>query len=232
MNRIFRFREPERAVPDNSRKGKFESMTRKHVDSLWTTALRMSGSRETADDLVQETCLRAYRAFDEYQPGTNYKAWIFRILTNLYKDCIRRESRSPLVFDDESVLREAASNSIRAPDRELLASEFNVAVKMAMRRLRPDVRVVISLSLLGDFSYEQIAELMDIPVGTVRSRISRGRLQLQRDLLDYVEDEDLNKCKKENSLSKKNKQAKKTESTDMGNVLEFSKKTANLKCTL
>lgn len=201
----------------------FEALARKHIEALWRTALRMSGSRETADDLVQETCLRAFRSFSEYESGTNFKAWIFRILTNLCKDYYRRESRTPLKEWDDVEVKKATAQSnhgISQPDAVLEATDLTKDTYTAMSALKPNIRVVVSLSLLGDFSYQQISELLDIPVGTVRSRLNRGRMQLQADLFKYIDDDPLSG--KESSNHGKAK-VKKT------NVIPVFPETANLK---
>jgi len=170
---------------NKQRQQAFESLTQKHVGEMWRTAFRMVGHRDSADDIVQETCLRAYRAFDEYESGTNYKAWIFRILTNLCRDDRRREYRAPFKeWNDEEVNR-VTSNYYCQPDAELQSSEFAVASHEAMNKLPPKVRAVVSLSLIGEFEYSQIAQLLDIPIGTVRSRLSRGRMLLQRELFEF-----------------------------------------------
>ena len=178
----------DQSVPDD-----FEAMTRVHVDALWRTALRMTGSRESADDLVQETCLRALRSFDRYQTGTNYKAWLFRIMTNVCKDIGRREARSPFQsWDDaqvEIVTAKHAQSCKALPEDELQNHEFVKDAHQALLRLPPNIRMVVSLSLLSEHTYSEIALMMNIPVGTVRSRLSRGRLYLQRELLAHRTEE-------------------------------------------
>ena len=167
--------------------GKFESLTRPHVGALWRVALRMTGDRDQADDLTQETCLRAYRAFDRFEDGTNYRAWIFRIMTNLCADFLRRKARAPFaaVGEADDPLPYPAPESDR-PDEQLNAKRFREALVRAMEDLEPEVRLVISLALLKELSYREIAEIAGCPVGTVRSRISRGRQQLQQDLMEFM----------------------------------------------
>ena len=165
----------------------FESLTRPHVGALWRVALRMTGDRDAADDLTQETCLRAYRAFDRFEDGTNYRAWIFRIMTNLCSDWLRRQARSPFAAlgeADDTVPLPAPETD--RPDVQLNAKRFREELFRAMENLAPEVRLVISLALLKELSYQEIAEIAGCPVGTVRSRISRGRQQLQQDLRDFM----------------------------------------------
>jgi len=211
-------------MSDNQRQQEFESLTKKHVGEMWRTAFRMVGHRDTADDIVQEACLRAYRAFDEYESGTNYKAWIFRILTNLCRDDQRREYRAPFKeWNDEEVDR-VTCNYYCQPDAELQSNEFAVARHEAMSRLPPKIRVVVSLSLIGEFDYNQIAQLLDIPVGTVRSRLSRGRMRLQRELFEFNAEhghsEDTKVIQKENKVVAKS----------TANVLQIYPKPVKQKC--
>ena len=158
----------------------FEDLTHPHVDALWRVAFRMTGNRETADDLTQETCLRAFRAFDSFEQGTNYKAWIFRILTNLCSDHLRRQSRAPFhAVDTDTELPELVAPSHETPDNHLMRSDFRRDLDAALQALSPELRLVMSLSLLKELSYQEIAAIAECPVGTVRSRISRGRQHLR-----------------------------------------------------
>lgn len=158
----------------------FEDLTQPHVDALWRVAHRMTGDRDAADDLTQETCLRAYRAFDTFEHGTNYKAWIFRILTNLCSDHLRRRARAPFrVIDADSEPPEMIAPAHEAPDNQLMRKGFRDDLSDALEALSPELRLVMSLSLLKELSYEEIATIAECPVGTVRSRISRGRQSLR-----------------------------------------------------
>lgn len=167
----------------------FEGLTQPHVDALWRTAFRMTGDRDAADDLTQEACLKAFRSFSRFKPGSNYRAWIFRILTNLCLDHLRREKRSLFLRADvdRNVLESGAT--VRRdddPDVQLLRNEIRRAVFRAMNRLTPEIRVVVSLALLEGRTYQEIAEIVGCPVGTVRSRLSRGRQQLRHSLKGYT----------------------------------------------
>ena len=167
----------------------FENLTRPHIDALWRTALRMTGDRDAADEVTQETCLKAYRSFSRFKPGSNYRAWIFRILTNLCLDHLRRQKRSLEVRSevDANVLESGATTRRdHDPDVQVLRTEIRSAVLRAMSQLTPEIRLVVSLALLEDRTYQEIAEIAGCPVGTVRSRLSRGRQQLRRSLKGYA----------------------------------------------
>lgn len=170
-------------------RSEFEDMTQPHVDALWRVAHRMTRDRDLADDLTQEACLRAYRAFDQFELGTNYKAWIFRILTNLCADHLRRQTRTPFcVVDTEDGMPDLMAPMHELPDHQLMRKDFRRDLETALSALSPDLRLVMSLSLLQELSYSEIAMISDCPVGTVRSRISRGRQKLRELLADHLPD--------------------------------------------
>ena len=176
---------PIRAHRDD--RTRFEILTRPHVTALWRVALRMTGDRDAADDLTQEACLRAYRAFDRFEDGTNYKAWLLRIMTNLCLDLLRRRARSALVpFSEDGGHAPSMAPEADRPDAQLVRKRFREELAYAMDKLPPEVRLVVSLALLKGLSYREIAEIADCPVGTVRSRLNRGRKQLQQDLQHYM----------------------------------------------
>ena len=168
-------------------RNRFETLTRPHVAALWRVALRMTGDRDAADDLTQEACLRAYRAFDRFEEGTNYKAWLLRIMTNLCLDLLRRRARSALVpFGEDGDHAPGVAPEADGPDAQLTRKRFREELACAMDNLSPEVRLVVSLALLKGLSYQEIAEIAGCPVGTVRSRLNRGRKQLQQDLQHYM----------------------------------------------
>lgn len=165
-----------------------------HMDSLYNFALRMTGEREEANDLLQETFLKAYRFFDKFQRGTNCKAWLFRIMKNSYINRYRKAKKAPETVEFESI--SDFYHSVR-PDGEvgndlqsevfgqLLADEVMTAVE----KLPADFRTVVILCDLEEFTYEEIAEFVDCPVGTVRSRLHRGRRLLREYLSEYAKTE-------------------------------------------
>jgi len=165
------------------------------MGSLYSGALRMTRNPADAEDLVQETYLKAYRAFGSFQEGTNLKAWLFRILTNTFINTYRAKKRRP----DESDLDEVedlylyrrlggleAVEAGRSAEDELLDHVTDAEVKDAIESLPEQFRVAVLLADVEGFSYKEIAEILDIPIGTVMSRLHRGRKGLQKRLYEYA----------------------------------------------
>jgi len=165
------------------------------MSSLYSGALRMTRNPADADDLVQETYLRAYRGFGGFQEGTNLKAWMYRILTNTYINSYRAKQRRP----DETDLDEVedlylyrrlggleAARSGRSAEDELMDTFSEAEVKGAIEDLPENFRMAVLLADVEGFSYKEIAEILDIPIGTVMSRLHRGRKALQKALYDYA----------------------------------------------
>jgi RNA polymerase sigma-70 factor (ECF subfamily) len=164
------------------------------LTAVYGTALHLTRHRDDAEDLVQEAGLQAFRAFDSFQEGTNFKAWFFRILTNLFINAYRRRQRTPEVetlseSDDAPALylftrtRELGMHA-RSQDPAALVIERLEAeqISRAIAALPEDYRVVSALYFIEEFSYQEIAEIVGCPVGTVRSRLHRGRRMLQKAL--------------------------------------------------
>ena len=165
------------------------------MGSLYTAALRMTRNPADAEDLVQETYLRAYRGFGGFQEGTNIKAWLYRILTNTYINAYRAKQRRP----EESDLGEIedlylyrrlggleAARTGRSAEDELMDSFSEAEVKGAIEALPENFRLVVLLADVEGFAYKEIAEILDIPIGTVMSRLHRGRKALQKALWEYA----------------------------------------------
>ncbi|QXC59281.1 sigma-70 family RNA polymerase sigma factor [Aquihabitans sp. G128] len=165
------------------------------MSSLYSGALRMTRNPADADDLVQETYLRAYRGFKGFQEGTNLKAWMYRILTNTYINSYRAKQRRP----EESELDEVedlylykrlggleAASLGRSAEDELMDTFSEAEVKAAVEALPESFRMAVLLADVEGFSYKEIAEILDIPIGTVMSRLHRGRKALQKGLFDYA----------------------------------------------
>lgn len=198
-------------IPGNtdprSNRDVFEGLLRPCLGSLYSTALRMTGDANAAEDLVQEVSLNAYRGFGKFLAGTNFKAWLFRILKNASIDKRRRTSRSPFVDLDDDTMdgipqleeRSFASEGLRGPEVHILHKTFRQDASRAMTELDPEIRIVVSLALLEELSYQEIADIVDCPVGTVRSRLSRGRQTLRNVLKDYIQDEDRS-CGKKSAI--------------------------------
>ncbi|MBI3706161.1 MAG: sigma-70 family RNA polymerase sigma factor [Proteobacteria bacterium] len=173
----------------------FREKTEPHFDALYRVALRMTGNVEMAKDLVQETCLKAYRFRDGFESGTNYRAWLFRILMNTRFDELRRGDE-PIVLEidaflkaeDAGAVRHEATRPDRNPETDLLTKAFRRDARRAISRLPPNIRAVVSLAVLEEFSYAEIAQVLNCPLGTVRSRLSRGREQLKIELWAYLDD--------------------------------------------
>lgn len=172
----------------------FESEIAPHLDSLYRTALRMARSREDAEDLVQETALRAYRARERFQPGTNFRAWLFTILTNAFINVYRRQSRAPQTVDFaevEPVYEDAAREAGRlAPeDIEKLRDRLGDEARNALDALPSEYRIVLHLSVFEGLSYKEIADVTGVPLGTVMSRLFRARVAMREALTAYAKAE-------------------------------------------
>ncbi|MER3452892.1 MAG: RNA polymerase subunit sigma-24 [Acidimicrobiia bacterium] len=165
-----------------------------HMSSLYNAALRMTRNRADAEDLVQETYLRAYRGFDGFREGTNLKAWLYRILTNTYINTYRARKRRPDESDLEDVealylyrrlggLEGAVAG--RSAEEEVLDRFTEAEVKEALESLPEQFRIVVLLADVEGFSYKEIAEILGIPIGTVMSRLHRGRRGLQKRLYEF-----------------------------------------------
>lgn len=162
-----------------------------HMDALYNFALRLTGDSDDADDLLQETFLRAYRFFDKFEQGTNCKAWLFRIMKNIYINSYQKKIKQPIKVDYEEVddLYENAKPSSTDDahlDRDQFENLLDDEVSDAISSLPEDFRTVIILSDIEGFTYEEIADFIDCPIGTVRSRLHRARKMLQQKLLKYA----------------------------------------------
>jgi RNA polymerase sigma-70 factor, ECF subfamily len=173
----------------------FVDQAMEHMSSLYTAALRMTRNPADAEDLVQETYLKAYRAFDSFQEGTNLKAWLYKILTNTFINRYRAKKRRPEESDIEDVEDlylyrrlgglEAATAGASAED-EVLERITDTEVKEALESLPEQFRMAVLLADVEGFSYKEIAEILDIPIGTVMSRLHRGRKALQKALMEFA----------------------------------------------
>ena len=173
----------------------FETQALAFLDALYRTALRMTRSEADAEDLVQETYIKALRFREQFTPGTNLKAWLFRILTNTFINSYRRRQTQPEFteledVDEFSLYRRMSdlrtSSAPGDPEAELLNGLVDTEVKAALAELPEKFRSVVLLDVEG-FSYKEIAEMLDIPIGTVMSRLHRGRKFLQKRLLDVAQ---------------------------------------------
>lgn len=165
------------------------------IDALYRTALRLTRNPADAEDLVQEAYLRAFRALDRFQAGTNLRAWLFKILTNAFINEYRRRSRQPrsTSLDDTEeyyVFNHLIDSGIQphavSPEEEVLRRIPDASVVHALESLAPEFRQVVLLADVEGFAYREIAEILDIPIGTVMSRLHRARRRLQRLLVDSL----------------------------------------------
>ncbi len=178
---------------DAERAARFERDAMGYLDQLYGAALRMTRNPADAEDLVQDTYTRAFAAFHQFKPGTNLKAWLYRILTNTFINTYRKKQRQPKESFGDSIedwqLQRAESHSsmgLRSAEMEALDHMPDSTVKDAMNELPPDFRLAVYLADVEGFSYKEIAQIMGTPIGTVMSRLNRGRTQLRDKLADYA----------------------------------------------
>ena len=170
----------------------FEREAVPHMDALYRTALRMTKDDNDAEDLVQETMVKAYRFWDKFETGSNCRAWLFKIMTNIFINDYRSKSRTPVSVDvediDENYLygQLATQSDVDNPEKQLFAKVFDEDVKKAIEELPEDFRLVVVLSFIEGFAYQEIADILDLQLGTVKSRLHRGRKLLQKQLWDYA----------------------------------------------
>ena len=177
-------------------KERFQVETLPLLDSLYGAAMRMTRNPADAEDLVQETMLRAYRAFDRFEPGTNLKAWLFRILTNAYINTYRKRQREPKKvsadeLDDFDLYQELKNHDPQfseTPETLVLDQLVDSDILEAIEDLPEQFRLAVVLSDVEGFSYAEMAEIMDVPMGTVMSRLHRGRKALQKRLWELARD--------------------------------------------
>lgn len=173
----------------------FEQDALSYLDALYRTGLRMTRSEADAEDLVQETYIRAFRHRDQFTTGTNLKAWLFRILTNTFINSYRRKASQPETTELDSIeettlyrrMTQGPASSTSEPEREVIDGMVDTEVKQALEELPERFRTVVLLDVEG-FSYREIAEMLDIPIGTVMSRLHRARRSLQKRLYDLARD--------------------------------------------
>jgi RNA polymerase sigma-70 factor (ECF subfamily) len=187
--------DPERAQEE------FEALFRPLVNMAYGTAVRLTRDRTDAEDLVQDAALLAFRAFGSFQPGTNFKAWFFRILTNAFYSRHRKEKHDRANLSTEDVppmylYARTAEAGLHGQESDPAASIMDridtEQVAEALESLPTEYRVVATLYFMEDFSYQQIAEMVGCPVGTVRSRLHRGRRMLQKSLWDLAMERGIN----------------------------------------
>lgn len=176
------------------KKKEFERITLGHIHALYNMALKLTRNEAEAEDLLQDTYVRAFRFFDHFEPGTNAKAWLFKILRNSFINRYRRSQKRPEEVDFsridevfESIVESGVTSArVKGPEEEMLSRSLHEPVQEALRDLPQDYRMVLVLAVVEGFSYKEIAAAMDCPIGTVMSRLHRARKHMQVRLTEYA----------------------------------------------
>ena len=180
---------------DADKRASFEREALPHMDAVYRFALRLTGSADQAQDLVQDTFLRAFRSWDQYTPGTRCKSWLFTICRNLYLRQRERGQRHDEIVEKNAPRDPGSESPINPlwsavegsdPEGEFFSSLVDAEVLRAIDGLQEEFRTAVVLSDIEGLSYDEIAALLDVPVGTVKSRLFRGRRRLQRELYEYA----------------------------------------------
>jgi RNA polymerase sigma-70 factor, ECF subfamily len=175
------------------RRQRFERDAMQYVDQLYSAAMRMARNPADAEDLVQEAYTKAFSAFHQYKPGTNLKAWLYRILTNTYINLYRKRQREPLQSNSDTIedwqLARAESHTstgLRSAEAEALDHLPDSDVKRALQAIPEEFRLAVYFADVEGFAYKEISDIMNTPIGTVMSRLHRGRKMLRDMLADYA----------------------------------------------
>lgn len=175
----------------------FETILESSLKPIYKAAYHLARNSDEAEDLVQEAAIQAYRAYNSFQPGTNFKAWFLRILTNLFYSRYRKQKREPQLVDLDDVSEryissqaQDARSGARAADpaATVLAQIDAETIRAALAALPEEYRIVATLYFIDEFSYQEIADMIDSPIGTVRSRLHRARKLLQKALWEFAAD--------------------------------------------
>ncbi len=179
----------------DARRIRFERDAMQYVDQLYSAAMRMARNPSDAEDLVQEAYTKAFSAFHQYRPGTNLKAWLYRILTNTYINLYRKRQREPLQSNSDQVedwqLARAESHTsrgLRSAEAEAMDHLPDSDVKRALQAIPEEFRLAVYFADVEGFAYKEISEIMNTPIGTVMSRLHRGRKLLRDMLADYAQE--------------------------------------------
>lgn len=172
----------------SGKRKEFEDEALLHLDTLYNVALRLTGNAQDAEDLVQDTVTKAYRAWDTYEAGTNCRAWLVTIMRNTFINQFRRRSRQPSQVQYEAVQDISVFEQVqdRDPEGSFFHHIVDDEVKRAIQELPEEFRMPVVLSDVEGLSYAEIGEILGLPVGTVKSRLFRGRRRLQQRLYEYA----------------------------------------------
>ncbi|MFE4542100.1 sigma-70 family RNA polymerase sigma factor [Arthrobacter sp. NPDC056727] len=178
-----------------ARRARFERDAMQYVDQLYSAAMRMARNPADAEDLVQEAYTKAFSAFHQYKPGTNLKAWLYRILTNTYINLYRKRQREPLQSNSDTIedwqlarAESHTSSGLRSAEAEALDHLPDSDVKRALQAIPEEFRLAVYFADVEGFAYKEISDIMNTPIGTVMSRLHRGRKMLRDMLADYAAD--------------------------------------------
>ena len=176
-----------------ARRARFERDAMQYVDQLYSAAMRMARNPSDAEDLVQEAYTKAFSAFHQYKPGTNLKAWLYRILTNTYINLYRKRQREPLQSNSDTIedwqlarAESHTSSGLRSAEVEALDHLPDSDVKRALQEIPEEFRLAVYFADVEGFAYKEISDIMNTPIGTVMSRLHRGRKMLRDMLADYA----------------------------------------------
>ena len=171
----------------------FEELAIPFIDQLYSAALKLTMNSQDAQDLVQETYMKAYRSFHQFKKDTNINAWLYTILTNTFINMYRKKQKAPQIVDSEEINEWQLNTShsdgsigLRSAETEVLESLSDEKIKEAMSGLSKQSQLVVYFADIEGYSYKEISDLLDIPVGTVMSRLHRARLKLRKTLSDYA----------------------------------------------
>ncbi|WP_240987250.1 sigma-70 family RNA polymerase sigma factor [Arthrobacter sp. Soil736] len=196
-----------------ARRIRFERDAMQYVDQLYSAAMRMARNPADAEDLVQEAYTKAFSAFHQYKPGTNLKAWLYRILTNTYINLYRKRQREPLQSNSDTIedwqlarAESHTSSGLRSAEAEALDHLPDSDVKRALQAIPEEFRLAVYFADVEGFAYKEISDIMNTPIGTVMSRLHRGRKMLRDMLADYAAERGFKAAPDTNAAAESNNQ--------------------------